>query len=115
MSLQAKFWGAQNREIETAYKYAITLVSKNPSDVLAWDTLGCVVAVREGADAALDVLRRVGEVSDTHSALFMHLGDIYMTLGDVDNARSSYIRAIDLSDDGLVVVPELERKLRNIK
>ena len=115
MSLQAKVWAAQNREIETAYKYAITLVSKNPSDVLAWDTLGCVVAVREGADAALDVLRRVGEVSDTHSALFMHLGDIYMTLGDVDNARSSYIRAIDLSDDGLVVVPELERKLRNIK
>lgn len=115
MSLQAKIWAAQNREIETAYKYAITLVSKNPSDVLAWDTLGCVVAVREGADAALEVLHRVGEISDTHSSLFMHLGDIYMSLGDVDKAKSSYIRAIDLSDDGLVVVPELERKLRKLK
>ena len=114
-SLQAKVWAAQNREIEMAHEYAMNLILKNPTNILAWDTLGCVVAVREGTMAALDVLESVGAVSQTHSSLFMHLGDIYMSLGDTDKARDAYMRAIDLSDDGLVVVPEIERKLRKIK
>jgi len=115
LSLQAKIWAAQNREIENAYEYAMTLVAKNPSDILAWDTLGYVVATREGVDAALDVLERVGEVSETCSSLFMHLGDMYAEIGENQMAIDAYMRAIDLSDDGLVVVPEIERKIRKLK
>ena len=115
VSLQAKIWAAQNREIENAYEYAMTLVAKNPSDIMAWDTLGVVIAVREGADAALEVLERVGEISQSHSPLYLHLGDIYVSIGDYDKARESYMRAIDLSDDGLIVVPEIERKIRKLK
>ena len=115
VSLQAKIWAVQNREIENAYKYAMTLVAKNPSDIMAWDTLGVVVAVREGVDAALEVLERVGEISQTYSPLYVHLGDIYESIGDYERARDSYMRAIDLSDDGLIVVPEIERKIRKLK
>ncbi|MBQ8294695.1 MAG: tetratricopeptide repeat protein [Alphaproteobacteria bacterium] len=115
VSLQAKIWAAQNREIENAYEYAMNLVKRNPTDVLAWDTLGCVVAVREGVIAALDVLERVGEVSETCSSLFEHLGDLYVEVGEYENARNAYLRAIELSDDGLTVVPIIERKLRKIK
>ena len=93
----------------------MTLVSKNPSDIIAWDTLGYVVAVREGADAALEVFERVSEVGATCSSLFMHMGDIYAEKGDKNRAMDAYMRAIDLSDDGLVVVPEIERKIRKIK
>ena len=115
ISLQAKIWAAQNREIENAYQYAMTLVAQDPSDIMAWDTLGTVVAVREGAYAALEVLERVGEISQSHSPLYLHLGDIYVSIGDYDKAREAYMRAIDLSDDGLTVVPEIERKIRKIK
>lgn len=115
ISLQAKIWAAQNREIENAYKYAMALVSQNPTDIMAWDTLGVVVAVREGTLAALDVLERVGEISQEYSPLYLHLGDIYVSIGDYDKARQSYMRAIDLSDDGLTVVPEIESKIRKIK
>ena len=115
LSLQAKIWAAQNREIENAYEYAMTLVSKNPSDIIAWDTLGRVVAVREGADAALEVLEHVASVAQTCSSLFLHLGDIYAEKGDINRAIDAYTRAINLSDDGLVVVPEIERKIRKIK
>jgi predicted negative regulator of RcsB-dependent stress response len=45
----------------------------------------------------------------------VHLGDIYVSIGDYDKARESYIRAIDLSEDGLTVVPEIERKIRKLK
>ena len=115
ISLQAKIWAAQNRELDNAYDYAMMLVQQNPTDILAWDTLGVVVAQREGVDAALEVLERVGEVSETCSSLFEHLGDIYAITGDVDKAVESYMRAIDLSDDGLTVIPIIERKIRKIK
>lgn len=115
LALQAKIWAAQNREIENAYDYAMTLVRQNPTDIMAWDTLGCVVAAREGVDAALEVLARVGEVSATCSSLFEHLGDLYVQTGNEKLARDAYLRAIDLSDDGLTVVPEINKKLRKLK
>lgn len=115
ISLQAKIWAAQNRELDNAYDYAMMLVQQNPTDILAWDTLGVVVAQREGVEAALEVLERVGEVSETCSSLFEHLGDIYAITGDVDKAVEAYMRAIDLSDDGLTVIPVIERKIRKIK
>lgn len=115
IALQAKIWARENREIENAYEYAMSLVKQNPADVMAWDVLGCVVAAREGVDAALEVLERVGEISNTCSSLFEQLGDLYVAAGDAKSARDAYMRAIDLSDDGLVVVPAIERKLRKIK
>lgn len=115
LSLQAKIWALQNREIEEAYDYAMSLVKRNPSDVMAWDTLACVIHAREGVDAALEVLERVGEVSATCSSLFEQLGDLYSETEQIDKARDAYLRAIELSDDGLVVVPFIERKIRNLK
>ena len=113
--MQAKIWAEQNRELDNAYDYAMTLVRQNPTDILAWDTLGCVVAAREGVDAALEVMERVSDVSESCSALFEHLGDMYVIKGDIDKANDAYKRAIDLSDDGLVVVPLIERKIRKLK
>jgi tetratricopeptide (TPR) repeat protein len=115
LSLQAKIWAAQNREIENAYEYAMGLVRQNPSDVFAWDTLGRVVATREGTESALELISRVGDVSNTCSSLFEFMGDLYERAGDCDRARQSYMRAIDLSDDGMVIVPNIERKLRKLK
>lgn len=115
LALQAKIWASENREIENAYDYAMTLVRQNPTDIMAWDTLGRVVAQREGAEAALDLLSRVGDVADTCSSLFEHLGDLYTQIGDMKLAQDAYKRAIYLSDDGLVVVPNIDKKLRNLK
>ena len=115
LSLQAKIWAAQNREIENAYDYAMMLVKQNPTDIFAWDTLGYVVAVRESPEEALSLLSRVGEIAMTCSSLFEQLGDLYMKTGNKKLARDAYIRAIELSDDGLTIVPELKKKLRKVK
>lgn len=115
LSLQSKIWAAQNRELDNAYNYAMTLVRQNPTDIMAWDTLGCVVAVREGVDAALELIEHVGEVSQTCSSLFEQLGDLYVIKGEKDKAIDAYMRAIELSDDGLTVVPYVERKIRKLK
>ena len=113
--LQARTWTAQNRNLDMAYDYAMTLIKRNTSDVNAWDVLGCVVEKREGIDAALELLDRVGDVSTTTSSLYEHLGDMYQKKGNTDKAIKSYMRALDLSDDGMVVVPFVEKKLRKLK
>ena len=115
LSLQAKIWAKQNREIENAYEYAMLLVKQNPTDIMAWDTLGYVVHKREGSQAALELLARVGEVSSTCSSLFEQLGDLYAETGQEKLAREAYLKAIDLSDDGLTILPKLKKKLREIK
>ncbi|MBD5400619.1 hypothetical protein HDR61_02645 [bacterium] len=115
LSLQAKIWAAQNRELENAYEYAMGVVRQNPTDVAAWDVLGRVVAAREGPVAALDLITRVGEVSDSCSALFEQLGDLYVLTGQKSLAQDAYNRAIALSDDGLTVRSNLEKKIRNLK
>ena len=115
LALQAKIWASQNRELDTAYEYAMMLVQRNPSDVFAWDVLGRVVAVREGDDAALELIERVGEIAKDCSSLFENLGDLYARSGNVQMAQDAYMRAIDLSDDGLVVVPKIQRKIRKLK
>ncbi len=115
ISLQAKIWAQQGREIENAYDYAMGLVKSNPTDILAWDTLARVVYVREGFDAALEVAERVGAISETCSSLFAQLGDLYAEQGDSKRARDAYLRAIDLSDDGLVIIPEIRKKIRKLK
>ena len=115
LALQAKIWAIENREIETAYEYAMNLVKRNPSDVFAWDVLGRVVATREGDDEALELIERVGEVAKECSSLFDNLGDLYMRTGNDKMARDAYLRAIELSDDGLVVVPQIRKKLRDLR
>jgi predicted RNA polymerase sigma factor len=74
-----------------------------------------VVAVREGVDAALELVGRVGEIAQECSVLFETIGDLYVDIGEGALAHDAYMRAIDLSDDGLVVVPKIQRKLRMLK
>lgn len=115
LGIQAKIWAAQGRELDNAYDYAMTLVRRNATDITSWDTLGRVVAARDGAAAALDLLQRVGEVSSTCSALFDQLGDLNAELGHVSAARAAYGRAIELSPDGLTVRRHIEKKQRKLK
>lgn len=115
LAIQARIWATQNRELENAYEYAMTLVKRDPTDVLAWDTVAVVVAVREGNDAALDILEKIGSSARTCSALFEHLGDAYVKANERARAIEAYNRAISLADDGFSIIPKIKKKIREIK
>ena len=115
IALQSQIWAAQNREIEDAYQYAMAMIKKNPADVVAWDVVGQVVLVREGYDAAMEIYERVGGTANTCSSLFEHLGDLYVQGDKKELAVRAYERAIELSSDGRVIVPNIEKKLRKLK
>ena len=113
--LQARAWAGQNKNLDAAHDYAMMLIKRNTSDIIAWDVLGVVVEKREGIDEALDLLERVGDIANDTSSLYEHLGDMYKKKGDKEKAIKSYMRALELSDDGMVVAPWVEKKLRKLK
>lgn len=115
LAIQAKIWAAQNRELDEANDYAMTLIKRDPTDIAAWETLGRVMWVREGVGPALELMARVATSAYSCSALFELLGDLYNDVGDAARARDAYVRAIDLSKDGLVIVPNIKKKLRILK
>lgn len=114
MSLQARVWAMQNKNLDMAYDLVMSLIKINTSDVAAWDLLSVIVDKKEGTANALELLERVGEVSPS-SSVYEHLGDFYKKQGDIERAKKSYQHALDLSDDCLIVVPNVQRKIRKLK
>lgn len=115
LAIQSKIWAIQRKELDTAYEYAIALVTKNPAQIESWDVLGMVVRAKEGPIAALELIEKVGQVAESCSSLFEHLGDLHAELGHITLAKEAYLRAMDLSSDGLTIAPELEKKIRMLK
>ena len=115
MLLQSRIWEQQSVNLDKAYDYAMSLIKLNTSDVNAWDVLGLIVNKKEGIDNALELLEKVGSVATTSSALFEHLGDLYVIYGDKDKAKRAYAQALDLSEDCLIVVPFVQKKIRKLK
>ena len=113
--LQARIWNQSNKNLQEAYNYSMMVIHRNTSNVQAWDLLGCIVRKQEGIDEALSIMNRVSEIATNVSSLYEHLGDFYMEKGLKDKARESYEQAIDLSEDGLIVVPFVQKKLRKVK
>ena len=115
MAIQAQTWVLQNKNIDTAHDYAMTLIKRDPTDISAWNTLGRVMIVRDGLDTTLELIERVGASANSCSALFELLGDLYVRAGENSRARDAYTRAIDLSGDGLVIVSQIQKKIRKLK
>jgi tetratricopeptide (TPR) repeat protein len=115
MGLQARIWAAQKKNLNEAYRYAISLVKAFPANVENWDVLAMVVLAKEGDDAALEILDKVARVAEECSELFLHLGDLRLKAGLRLGAAQAYRKAVALSDDGLVIKSDVERKLRRLK
>jgi len=60
-------------------------------------------------------LEHIGETSSNISSIYEHLGDLYVKQGDKERAIRAYKHALDLSDDCLIVVPHVQKKIRKIK
>lgn len=114
VALQARAWTLQDKNLDNAYDYAMSLIKMNTSDISAWDLLSQIIEKKEGVANALEILERVGEITPT-SAVYEHLGDFYKKQGDKERAKKSYMRALDLSDDYLIVVPHVQKKIRKLK
>ena len=115
MLLQAHTWYLENKKLDKAYNYTMTLIKNNTSDVLAWDMLALIVSKKESLNNALEILERIVATGTNVSVVYEHLGDLYMQNGDKEKALRAYEQALDLSEDAFVVVPVLKKKIRKLK
>ena len=93
----------------------MALIKNNTSDVYAWTLAAQVVAKREGIDNALEILESVSCSGGNMSLLYETLGDLYSAHGDKERALRAYNQALDLSDDCMIVVPNVQKKIRKLK
>jgi predicted negative regulator of RcsB-dependent stress response len=105
---------ARGIDLAATNRYAMMLVNTEPARVENWDALGFAVMANEGNEAALEIYERVGRVAETCSSLFEHLGDLQARRGNKILAADAYKKAIALSDDGRIVVRQVEKKLKQI-
>lgn len=115
MSLQARAWILQNRNLDDAYNYAMALIKDDTSDVYAWALASMVIAKKESIDNALEIMESISASGANMSMLYETLGDLYAQQGDKERALRAYGQALDLSDDCLIVVPFVEKKIRKLK
>ncbi len=112
---QMLIWAYQGKNLDEAYKMQITLIKQFPGQIAFWDTLGCILFARGDVDAAQIVFEKVAGTNPESSALFEHLGDIYLKINRNDLAKTAYSRAIELSYDGQINKKYVSRKLKRLK
>ncbi len=115
IALQVHSWILQNQNLDDAYGIAMGLIKNNNSDVYAWDLLSQIVAKRESIDNALELMESIGATGTKASMIYEHMGDLYKEQGDKEKALRSYKQALDLSEDCMIVVPFVEKKIRKLK
>ena len=81
----------------------------------AWDMVAQIVAKKESLENGLELMESVSRTAGNTSSLFEHLGDLYKQQGDKEKALRAYQQALDLSEDALIVVPFVQKKIRNLK
>ena len=74
-----------------------------------------LLSILKKKSGRLTLLERLNEMSVPISSLYETLGDLYVKKGDYEKAKRFYLRAIDLADDGFIVVPFVQKKIRKIK
>jgi tetratricopeptide (TPR) repeat protein len=112
---QAQVWAESGQNLDEAYQIAMILLKKFPSDIGAWDTLAMIVWKKEGVESAISILQKIAKVAQSNSAMFEHLGDMYVESGDAKKAREAYLRALELSDDGQTSESILKKKIRKTR
>ena len=115
MAMRVRVWAARGENLNEAYRFAISLVRAFPSNVENWGLLAMVVRELEGEEQALELLERVAPVAEESSELFRVLGDLRLAAGNGKHAREAFQRALALSDDGLVIRRDIERRIRRIR
>ena len=103
----------RNEKLDEALAMAKRAVELEPENPSFLDTLGWVYfQMREYEEAHGWIVRSV-EAGSRSAAVFEHLGDVLLKLGDPEAARSRYSEALDLGGDSERIGEKIERTAAN--
>lgn len=101
-TLLAEFYLTNDYLIETGYEWAARAVQLGPNAAAANDIYGYSLWLQARDAEAQAVLNYALELDPERATTYYHLGLVLAELGQYDDARNSYERAIALDPDGAV-------------
>lgn len=92
----AYFMSIRGENLETAYEMSLKAVAIEPANSSYLDTLGWIYYKKGNYDKAYEYIRTsIQNGGDSSATILEHMGDVYEKLGDLDNARTWWERAVE--------------------
>jgi tetratricopeptide (TPR) repeat protein len=109
LNFLAYAYAVENRQLDEALEYAERAVERDPAPHIL-DTLGWVYYRLGRFMDALKVIEEASRQLSEDAVIFEHLGDIHLALGNREEARAAFERALQLQPDNI----DLRDKLENL-
>ena len=109
LNFLAYAYAVENRHLDEALEYAERAVKRDPAPHIL-DTLGWVYYRLGRFTDALKVIEEASRQLSEDAVVFEHLGDIHLALGNREEARTAFERALQLQPDNI----DLRDKLENL-
>ncbi len=92
--------------------YALELIERamqiSPNNGAYLDSYAWVQYKLGNFQVALSELKKAADLLDNDPVVFEHLGDVYKALGNLNEAESSYQRALDIDPDSIIIEEKLK-------
>ncbi len=108
-------WADRGVKLAKAENYIRLALAEKPGDPYITDSLGWVLYKRGAYHEALEQLQKAFEALPKESIIASHLGDVYMRLGQVTEARRLYEKALELGPEKDSEKLDLENKLARLQ
>ncbi|MEI4233438.1 tetratricopeptide repeat protein [Roseovarius sp. D22-M7] len=93
-TLQAGRQALLSDDLKTAERLAREAITRDPLSAEGWHLLGLTLANLGDASGAIEALGEAGDLYSFNAEPYIIQGDILLTLGDIQQARAAYARAI---------------------
>lgn len=99
MNNYAYYLSLREERLDYAERLAEQAISFEPENAAYLDTVGWIHHIKGNPEEALQYILRSVETGDASAEVFEHLGDVYDSLGEPDNARSWWQKAFEADPD----------------
>ena len=103
----------RGEKLELALEMSRKAVKKKPENGSYLDTLGWIYYKLDRYEEALKYLKRAsgitGQESEPHPVILEHLGDVYLKLGDIYNAKYYWRKALQVDQNNENLLKKIEQ------
>jgi tetratricopeptide (TPR) repeat protein len=104
----AYMWAERGEKLDMGLKLVQKALAVDPENGAFLDTLGWIYYMQGRYAAALNELQKASAVVGDDPAVWEHLGDTYLKMGNLDEASKYWKKALELEPDSQRLIERLE-------
>jgi tetratricopeptide (TPR) repeat protein len=101
----------RSEKLDYALEMAKKAIEAEPENGAYQDTIGWIYYMMEVYDLALVHIKKSVETRDDSAVVIEHLGDVYLKLGDMEEAKNQWKRALEIDKEN----ERLKQKIENTR